>query len=243
MRLRLGCRDRGRRHGSRPLRDDARRQDRQPRRPPRQAGHRQLLGELVRALPLGVPPVQGRARQASRPRDPRRPLQGRPRSGPLVRRRLRGSLGEPDRPERGAVDCLSGDGRPCLVHGRPRRGDPVASDTGRSRPTISSASTPRSRSDGQRRPARPRSRSAGSSNGTTVGPSSTTCPSPSERARSSPCSAPTGPARRRPWRSSRAIDGPTAVRCGCSASTRPAMPRRSGRGRASCSRRAACIRR
>ena len=48
--------------------DDARRQGVRPRRVPRQAARRELLGLVVHALPRGVPDVQGQAGDA-RPRD------------------------------------------------------------------------------------------------------------------------------------------------------------------------------
>src|SRR3989304_182321 len=60
------------------------------------------------------------------------------------------------------------------------------------------------------------------------------------RARSSPCGAPTAPARRRPWRSSRATERPTAAWCACSASTHGATRAGCARGAASCSNAPSC---
>src|SRR3989304_4904920 len=60
------------------------------------------------------------------------------------------------------------------------------------------------------------------------------------RARSSPCWVPTAPARRRPWRSSRATERPTAAWCACSASTHGATRAGCARGSASCSNAPSC---
>ena len=72
---------------------------------------------------------------------------------------------------------------------------------------------------------------------TAAGSCSTGWTSRSERARSSPCSAPTGRARPRRWRSSRDTGGATRVRSGCSAWTRRPAGGRSVSGSASCCRR------
>ena len=72
----------------------------------------------------------------------------------------------------------------------------------------------------------PPSPSAGWSSATASSSPSTGWTSTSAAARSSRCSAPTAPARRRRSRSARATAAATPARCGCSARTRPTARRR-----------------